>query len=128
MNMTIVDRRMKVIWRIIDYELWKVNLIPGLMVILLTDEYVGHDSWLTWVISYWHDCGSGTILTHADAASIHMSMPGWISRTKLFYKVDRIVTLGSRYTYVNTSIWWWFNHPASRIEAISTQDVISHYL
>jgi len=41
MNMTIVDRRTKVILRMTDYELWEVNLISGHMVILLADEYVG---------------------------------------------------------------------------------------
>jgi len=65
-----------------DYELWKVNLIPGLMVMNMLD----HDPWLTWywVISYRYDYGSGTILTHADTALIHMSMSGRISRTKFF--------------------------------------------
>jgi len=43
MNMTIVDQRMKVISRMIDYELWKVNSIPGLMVMNMLDL----DSWLT---------------------------------------------------------------------------------
>ena len=57
-----------------DYELSKVNLIPGLVVMNMLD----HDQWLTWywVISYRYDCGSGTILTHADATSIHISIPG----------------------------------------------------
>ena len=41
MNMTIVDQKTKIISRMTDYELWKVNLIHGLMVILLADEYVG---------------------------------------------------------------------------------------
>ena len=41
MSMTIVDWRTKVIFRITDYELWEVNLIHGLMVILLADEYIG---------------------------------------------------------------------------------------
>ena len=41
MNMTIVDRKIKVILRMTDYELWEVNLIHGLMMILLADEYVG---------------------------------------------------------------------------------------
>ena len=125
MNMIIVDRRTKVILRMTDYELWEANLIPERMVMNISD----HDPWLTCLLSYiilaWLQ--SGTILTHADTASIPMSMLGWISRTNFFYKVGRIVTLGSRYTYVNTSIWFWFIHPGSRIEAISVQDIISHY-
>jgi len=93
MNMTIVDRRTDVILRITDYELWEVNLIPELMVMNMSD----HDPWLTcyWVISFWHDCGSGTILTHGDAALIICRCLAEFRGRNSFYKVGRIVTLGS---------------------------------